>query len=418
MKNINFKKISAITENLYKYSQKEIKDILNEFGTSLDGITDEEAAERLEKYGENVITYEKDTPWFVYLAKSFVDPFILVLAIIAFVSFITDILFAKPGQKNWITLFIILTMIIISATLRFIQEYKSAIESDKLKQAVNTTTAIVRKDKGKRETYITEVVPGDIIHLAAGDMVPADMRIISCKDLFISQSALTGESEPVEKYVSPIKNINKGIADLDNICLMGTNVISGTAVAVVLSTGNDTYFGSMSKSLVGQRGKTSFERGVNSVSLLLIKFMLIMVPIVFLINGITKGDWLQAFLFSVSIAVGLTPEMLPTIVTTNLSKGAISLSKHKIIVKRLNSIQNFGAMDVLCTDKTGTLTLDKIVLEKHLDVSGNENDRVLRHAYLNSYYQTGLKNLMDLAVIEYGDKLGFNNLINKYKKNR
>ncbi len=416
MKNINFKKISAITENLYKYSQKEIKDILNEFGTSLDGITDEEAAERLEKYGENVITYEKDTPWFVYLAKSFVDPFILVLAIIAFVSFITDILFAKPGQKNWITLFIILTMIIISATLRFIQEYKSAIESDKLKQAVNTTTAIVRKDKGKRETYITEVVPGDIIHLAAGDMVPADMRIISCKDLFISQSALTGESEPVEKYVSPIKNINKGIADLDNICLMGTNVISGTAVAVVLSTGNDTYFGSMSKSLVGQRGKTSFERGVNSVSLLLIKFMLIMVPIVFLINGITKGDWLQAFLFSVSIAVGLTPEMLPTIVTTNLSKGAISLSKHKIIVKRLNSIQNFGAMDVLCTDKTGTLTLDKIVLEKHLDVSGNENDRVLRHAYLNSYYQTGLKNLMDLAVIEYGDKLGFNNLINKYKK--
>ena len=416
MKNINFKKISAITENLYKYSQKEIKDILNEFGTSLDGITDEEAAERLEKYGENVITYEKDTPWFVYLAKSFVDPFILVLAIIAFVSFITDVLFAKPGQKNWITLFIILTMIIISATLRFIQEYKSAIESDKLKQAVNTTTAIVRKDKGKRETYITEVVPGDIIHLAAGDMVPADMRIISCKDLFISQSALTGESEPVEKYVSPIKNINKGIADLDNICLMGTNVISGTAVAVVLSTGNDTYFGSMSKSLVGQRGKTSFERGVNSVSLLLIKFMLIMVPIVFLINGITKGDWLQAFLFSVSIAVGLTPEMLPTIVTTNLSKGAISLSKHKIIVKRLNSIQNFGAMDVLCTDKTGTLTLDKIVLEKHLDVSGNENDRVLRHAYLNSYYQTGLKNLMDLAVIEYGDKLGFNNLINKYKK--
>ena len=237
------------------------------------------------------------------------------------------------------------------------------------------------------------IVPGDIIHLATGDMIPADLKIIKAKDLFISQSALTGESQPVEKF-SDIKtelNPKMNPSDIDNICLLGTDVISGSAVGIVITTGNDTYFGSIAKSIVDKKIETSFEKGVSSVSKLLIRFMLVMVPIVFVINGITKGDWLQALLFGVSIAVGLTPEMLPVIVTTNLAKGATAMSKRKTVVKKLDAIQNFGAMDILCTDKTGTLTLDKIILERHLDVHGNENNRVLRHAYLNSFYQTGLE---------------------------
>lgn len=417
MKNINFKKISSIASKLSEMSIKDVSKILDELNTSSKGISQEESEKRLEKYGLNEITYDKAKPWYVYLGKAFIDPFVLVLVVIAIVSLLTDVVFAHPEEKSWMTFIIIITLIIISAVIRFVQEFKSKIESDKLKKLVHTTTAVVRKGEGEKEILITEVVPGDIIRLAAGDMIPADLRIISSKDLFVSQSALTGESEPVEKYYK-VKNDNenKNITDLENICLMGTNVVSGSATGVVLSTGNETYFGSMAKSLVGERGETSFERGVNSVSFLLIKFMLIMVPIVFLINGITKKDWIEAFLFAISVAVGLTPEMLPTIVTTNLARGAISLSKHKTVVKRLNSIQNFGAMDILCTDKTGTLTLDKIILEKHLDIHGNEDDRVLRHAYLNSYYQTGLKNLMDLAIIEFGKEKGFSNLNMEYKK--
>lgn len=255
------------------------------------------------------------------------------------------------------------------------------------------------------------------MYLAAGDMIPADIRIISSKDLFVSQSSLTGESEPVEKYPN-LKEKDKelGVTELDNICLLGTNIISGSATAVVVATGDDTYFGSMASSLSGPRVKTSFEKGVNSVSTLLIKFMLIMVPIVFFINGITTGRWLEALLFAVSIAVGLTPEMLPMIVTSNLAKGAVSMAKRKTVVKKLDAIQNFGAMDVLCTDKTGTLTLDKIVVERHLNINGEEDIRVLRHAYLNSFYQTGLRNLMDVAILEHGKDQGFNELEKNYMK--
>ncbi len=285
---------------------------------------------------------------------------------------------------------------------------------------VHTTASILRSDTGKHEIQMAEIVPGDIIHLAAGDMIPADVRIISSKDLFVSQSSLTGEAEPVEKYDTLRCDVNKqksiSLSELDNICFMGTNVVSGSAVAVVLFTGNNTYFGSMAKSLVGQRALTNFDKGVNSISWLLIRFMFVMVPIVFLVNGFTKGDWLEALLFAISIAVGLTPEMLPMIVTTNLAKGAVAMAKRKTVVKRLNAIQNFGAMDILCTDKTGTLTLDKIVLECHLDIHGNEDDRVLRHAYLNSYYQTGLKNLMDVAILEFGAKKEFEDPEKTYKK--
>lgn len=406
-----------INQNLQDMSLIPINEVLNELDTSIEGLTEDQVIERLEYFGTNKITYEKTKPWYVYLLKSFVDPFILILGIIVLVSYFTDIAFAAPGEKSWITMIIITIMILISVVLKFTQEYKSQITADNLKDLVPTTTAIKRKGKKAEEIVMPKVVPGDIIHLAAGDLIPADLRIITCKDLFISQSSLTGESEPVEKFKT-IKEVNvkKNISDLDNIGLMGTIVVSGTAVGVTLQTGNQTYYGTIAESLTKDVGETSFEEGVKSVSFLLIRFMLVMVPIVFLVNGITKGDWVSAFLFAISIAVGLTPEMLPTLVSTNLAKGAISLSKRKIIVKRLSSIQNFGAMDILCTDKTGTLTQDKIILETHLNILGQEDDRVLRHGYLNSYYQTGLKNLLDLAVIEYGNEKGFDNIIDKYQR--
>ena len=411
------KKSKEINKNLQEISLKNLDEIMTELDTTREGLNKLEAENRLEFFGANEIEYERKSPWYIYLLKSFLDPFVLILAVIVFVTYFTDILFAAPGEESFMTILIILMMIVISVVLKFFQEYKSRIEADKLKDLVPTTATVLRKDIGKKEVIMSDIVPGDIVYLAAGDLIPADLRVISCKDLFISQSSLTGESEPVEKFPENRGDIKeKGIADLDNILLMGTIVVSGSATAIALETGNETYFGTIAESISEDRGETSFEKGVKSVSYLLIRFMLIMVPIVFLINGISKGDWLEAFLFAISIAVGLTPEMLPTIVSTNLAKGAISLSKRKTVVKRLSSIQNFGAMDVLCTDKTGTLTLDKIILEKHLDVLGKENDRVLRHAYLNSYYQTGLKNLLDLAVIDSGDKKGYEDLDKKYEK--
>ncbi|MCK9268310.1 MAG: magnesium-translocating P-type ATPase, partial [Alkaliphilus sp.] len=334
------------------------------------------------------------------------------------ISYITDVAIAPAGEKSWEAVIVIIIMVTISALLHFFQEYRSGKAAQKLKALVQSTAAIARKDTGVREIPMKYIVPGDIIHLATGDMIPADLKIIRAKDLFISQSALTGESQPVEKFSDVKTELNPKMnpSDIDNICLLGTDVISGSAVGIVITTGNDTYFGSIAKSIVDKKIETSFERGVSSVSRLLIRFMLVMVPIVFVINGITKGDWLQALLFGVSIAVGLTPEMLPVIVTTNLAKGAIAMSKRKTVVKKLDAIQNFGAMDILCTDKTGTLTLDKIILERHLDVHGNENNRVLRHAYLNSFYQTGFRNLMDKAILEHGNERGFEILKHKYTK--
>ncbi len=250
------------------------------------------------------------------------------------------------------------------------------------------------------EIPLTHVVPGDIIHLSAGDIVPADVRMLSAKDLFVNQASLTGESLPVEKFAAPVTGATSAL-ELNNVAFMGTNVISGTAVAMVVATGGRTYFGSIATSVAGQQVLTSFDRGIHRFIWLIIRFMLVMVPLVFLVNGITKGDWLEAFLFAVAVAVGLTPEMLPMIVTINLAKGAMAMAGKKVIVKRLNSIQNLGAMNVLCTDKTGTLTQDKVLLEKHVDVHGDESERVLEYAYLNSYYQTGLKNLLDVAVLEH-----------------
>lgn len=404
-------------DDLFEYAKLDMEKVYEKLESSSKGLSEQESEERLEQYGLNEISYNKEDTWYVQLVKAFINPFILVLITLAIVSFVTDVAMQKQGSKDWTTVIIIVIMVSISGFLRFFQEFRSGKEAEKLKALVHNTVDILRKDTGRQEIPMSELVPGDIIRLAAGDIIPGDLRIIHSKDLFISQSMLTGESDSVEKY-SVVKEDDKkrSALELENICFMGTNVVSGSGIAIAVNTGNQTYFGSMAKNLAEKRPQTSFDKGVNSVSWLLIKFMFVMIPLVFFLNGFIKGDWVSAFLFALSIAVGLTPEMLPMIVTTNLAKGAVFMSKHKTVVKSLNSIQSFGAMDVLCTDKTGTLTQDKIVLEKHLNIHGNEDDRVLKHAYLNSYYQTGLKNLMDLAVIDYGREIGLEAVEDKYIK--
>ncbi|AYN03824.1 magnesium-translocating P-type ATPase [Flavobacterium sp. 140616W15] len=366
------------------------------------GLTKLTSDERLKKFGLNEVQHDKAPSWLSQLIKAFINPFIFILLVIAIISFIVDIWMAEPGESDYKTVIMVAGMVLFSALLRFFQEYRSNQAAEKLKSMVKTTATVLRKFIGKREIAMTELVPGDILFLSAGDMIPADCRIMKCKDLFVSESMLTGEALPVEKNALPIRDADtKQPIELNNLCFMGTNVVSGTAKAIVVVTGNRTYFGSISKTITGNRPETSFDIGINKVSYLLIRFMLVMVPIIFLINGFLKGDWMQALLFAIAVAVGLTPEMLPMIVTANLAKGAMNMSKHKVIVKRLNAIQNIGAMDILCTDKTGTLTLDKIVLEKHLNAYGDEDDEVLKWAYLNSFHQTGLKNILDKAVLEH-----------------
>jgi Mg2+-importing ATPase len=369
------------------------------------GLSEAQVRQKLQTFGPNEVDHEKAPAWWVQLLQAFVNPFIGILIVIALISLITDVLLAEPADRDYKTLIVVSVMVFLSALLRFWQEFRSNRAAEQLKSMVKTTVTVWRTGQlgpGKQEIDIRELVPGDIVLLSAGDMIPADCRIIQSKDLFVSQATLTGEALPVEKREHAIGNADsRSPLDLDNCCFMGTNVVSGTAVAVAVTTGSQTYFGSISRSVTGKRAETSFDKGVNSVSWLLIRFMLIMVPLVFLINGLTKGNWLEALMFAIAVAVGLTPEMLPMIVTANLAKGAVNMSKRKVIVKRLNAIQNIGAMDILCTDKTGTLTIDKIVLERHLNVFGNEDDEVLKWAYLNSYYQTGLKNLLDSAVLEH-----------------
>lgn len=383
----------------------------------MEGLTTEEAEERRRTHGPNLVAHEKAPAWWMQLFHAFISPFNAILFTIAAVSFFMDVVFVAPGQQEYKTIAVVLFMILLSSLVRFFQEFRSNRAAEKLKSMVKTTATVIRSDTGKKEIEIKELVPGDIVLLSAGDMIPADCRIVQSKDLFVSESILTGESLPVEKRERvPDGAESKSVLELDNLCFMGTNVVSGSAIAIVAATGNQTYLGSVSKALTGKTPETSFEKGVSKVSMLLIRFMLVMVPLVFLINGISKGNWIEALLFAISVAVGLTPEMLPMIVTTNLAKGAINLSKRKVIIKRLNAIQNIGAMDVLCTDKTGTLTLDKIVLTKHLNVFGVDDDEVLKWAYLNSYHQTSLKNLLDLAILEHVELHEFINPKDDFKK--
>lgn len=393
--------LHTFTEKLFTVASLSKDDALSKLHTSLSGLGESEVESRQKVFGLNQIKHDDSPSWFQQLLDAFVNPFIGVLVIIAGVSLILDVLLAKPGEKDYKTLIVICIMIVVSVTLRFVQEFKSSLAAEKLRSLVTTTATVIRNGKGKSELEFLEIVPGDLIVLSAGDMIPADSRVIQSKDLFVNQSVLTGESVPVEKSESAVvapKNYSP--FELSNICLMGTNVISGSAIAVAVNTGGNTYFGAISKNVTGKRTETSFDKGINKISWLLIRFMLVMVPLIFLINGLLKGNWFEALLFAIAVAVGLTPEMLPMIVTANLAKGAVNMSAHKVIIKRLNAIQNIGAMDILCTDKTGTLTLDKVVLEKHVNIMGVDDPEVLTWAYLNSFHQTGVKSLIDRAILQ------------------
>ncbi|MCD8186859.1 MAG: magnesium-translocating P-type ATPase [Rikenellaceae bacterium] len=407
------------TEKVFLAASQPTKLVYGYYETGRWGLTDEQVEERRKRYGANQISRERRDRGLVMFIKTFINPFIGILMGLALVSLVIDVLLVEPQEREWATVIIIGVMVLLSAVLRFSQEWKSSKASEALQKMVKNTVSVYRNGShGSVEVNISEVVPGDVVYLAAGDMIPADLRIVESKDLFISQSSLTGESDSIEKtpelHSSPHKT--GSVVELDNICFMGSNVVSGSAIGVVFATGGATYLGTIAKSLSGVRAQTSFDKGINKVSLLLIRFMLVMVPFVFLVNGITKGDWFNAFIFAVSVAVGLTPEMLPMIVTSNLAKGAVMMSRRKTIVKNLNAIQSFGAMNILCTDKTGTLTHNKIVLERYLNMAGQEDTRVLRHAFFNSYFQTGLKNLMNQAILSHVEELGFQNIGEDYTK--
>ncbi|MBN8852043.1 MAG: magnesium-translocating P-type ATPase [Sphingobacteriales bacterium] len=354
------------------------------------GLSNTEAQKRLEEYGYNEIAREKPLSWWKRLWNNIKNPLVILLLVLGFISYLTSDVRAT---------LVILVMVVLGIVLRYVQEMRADHAAEKLRAMVRTHATVIR-DGEKQDLPIKMLVPGDIILLECGDMVPADVQVLEAKDLFINQSALTGESMPVEKSAGPVQGPENPLERLD-ICYLGSDVESGIATARVIHTGDETYFGSLATNIVGSRVQTSFDKGVNKFTWLMIRFIFVMVPAVFLINGLSRQNWMEAFLFALAVAVGLTPEMLPMIVTVNLSKGALIMSKKKVIVKRLNSIQNFGAMDILCTDKTGTITEGRIVLEKYLDLLGDANQKVLKYGYLNSYFHTGLKNLMDDAVLDH-----------------
>ncbi len=409
IKKINELSKLSINERLAFAAENDYEDVLLSLHSTKDGISDTDRVNSIEVFGSNEIETGKKVHPLVKFIKSFINPFTSILIGLAIISFIMDYMLADIGEKDLTTSIIILIMVFISGMLEYVQERRSSNAADALSAMVKVTTLIKRNHQEAKELDVSEVVVGDIVYLSAGDMIPADVRIFEAKDLFITQAALTGESEHIEKLAITVDKISDQLTATENLAFMGSDVISGSAKAIVMAVGNDTMFGSISKSATETVEKTAFEEGVSSVSMLLIRFMLVMVPIVFVINGFTKGDWLHAFMFAISIAVGLTPEMLPMIVTTSLAKGAQAMSKEKTIVKSLGSIQNIGSMDILCTDKTGTLTQDEIILEYHLDVLGEENHQVLKHGFLNSYFQTGLKNLLDKSIINRTQQLKTNN---------
>ena len=382
-------------------------ELFAELSSSEEGLASEQVDAAREFYGANAVAQATKRPLPLRLLAAFADPFTYILAFIAAVSVLTDWIFATGADRDLSTPLIIGTMVLVSGVLRFIQDEKSTVAAEALAEMVESTAEVERDGDGGNETPIDEIVVGDVVHLSSGDVVPADLRIFSARDLFVSQASLTGESEPVEKRASLAADASTtatastaALTDLASLAFMGSTVISGNARGIVVATGARTMFGEATGTLVGRKRETSFDAGIKSTSHLLMRLMLAMLPVVFVVSGATKGDWVSALLFSLSVAVGLTPEMLPMLVTTCLGKGAVDLSHRHVIVKRLDAIQDLGAVDVLCTDKTGTLTEDRIVLERHLDVNGREDARVLRYAFLNSYFSTGVKNLIDSAIVE------------------
>ena len=387
----------SLSEHCLNMAQLSEQELWQAFNTHPEGLNATEVEQARAAHGENQLPAQQPQPWWVHLWLCYRNPFNILLTVLAAVSYATEDLFAAG---------VIVLMVGISTLLNFVQEARSTKAADTLKAMVSNTATVLRviNEKGESswvELPIDQLVPGDIVKLAAGDMIPADLRVIQARDLFVAQASLTGESLPVEKVAKTREPHQTNPLECDTLCFMGTNVVSGTAQAIVIATGANTWFGQLAGRVSEQENEpNAFQKGISRVSMLLIRFMLVMAPIVLVINGFTKGDWWEAALFALSVAVGLTPEMLPMIVTSTLARGAVKLSKQKVIVKHLDAIQNFGAMDILCTDKTGTLTQDKIVLENHTDVSGKVSERVLQTAWLNSHYQTGLKNLLDTAVLE------------------
>ncbi|MEO6972893.1 MAG: magnesium-translocating P-type ATPase [Rhodoferax sp.] len=419
-----------LARELMQASGDDVAGVLARLHSHEGGLANAEVALIAERVGPNEVEHEKPLKWWQHLWHCYKNPFNLLLTVLAAVSFFTE---------DFKAAIVIGLMVVLSTLIRFVQEGRSSRAAERLKEMVSNTATVIRRDPAtdvvevaqryfdlplpsprtptRIEVPIKALVPGELVVLSAGDMIPADCRVLQAKDLFVSQAAMTGESLPVEKFPEHRGSASQNPLEMNNLLFMGTNVVSGAATAVVVTTGNRTYFGVLATRVTAtDRTPTSFQAGVNSVSWLLIRFALVMVPIVLLVNGFTKNDWTEAFLFALSVAVGLTPEMLPMIVTSTLAKGAVILSRKKVIVKRLDAIQNFGAMDVLCTDKTGTLTQDKIFLERHTDVFGQDSDDVLKYAYLNSYYQTGLKNLLDRAVLDRGNLQAELNLAQDYRK--
>lgn len=398
-------------EILKKYideSKKNSEEILKDTCSSLNGLDDKKAEELLKQNGYNVVVKNKKKSKLYFLINSFKDKFIIILLVLALINYILS---------DAISTYIILGIAIISALIRYFQDYSVYKFNQELKSKIYTTTNIVRNGKEK-EIKVENVVVGDIVHLNAGVMIPADLYIIESKDLFINQSVFTGESVPIEKKKKVNNNLDeeKEIFSISNICLMGSSVVSGSGTGVVINTGFSTYLGKMGKEIDTKKEATNFENGMNNITKMLIKYMVIVSISVFIIYGFIRHDWLEAVLFALSVAVGITPSMLPMIVNVNLTRGTKVLAKKKTLVKNIDSIQNLGAIDVLCTDKTGTLTEDKIVLQKYIDVNGNEDSSILEYAYLNSYFGTGMKNLVDRAIINYGNKSGTNKIIEEYKK--
>jgi Mg2+-importing ATPase len=398
-------KTIQVSPAILEAARKSTEEVLKQLQTSVAGLSEAEGEQRASRFGPNEVAQEKPQGWPVRLLKIMRNPLVILLGALSGISFAT-------GDTRAGT--VMAMMVALSVCLRFVQEARADAAAAKLKAMIHVTATVIRDGK-PREVPLRELTPGDIVQLSAGDMIPADVRVLSSKDLFVSQGSLTGESLPVEKFHDPEPEGAASPIELKNICFMGTSVQSGTATAVVVTTGVQTYFGSMARSITGERVLTSFDQGLNRFTWLMISLMAVMVPLVFFINGLTKHDWKGAFFFALAVAVGLTPEMLPMIVSVCLSKGALAMSRRKVIVKRLNSIQNFGGMDVLCTDKTGTLTEDRVVLQRHCNVEGDESAQVLLFGYLISHFQTGLKNLLDRAILESSD---FHDqaVVAKYKK--
>jgi Mg2+-importing ATPase len=389
------RKAIQVSPQLLEAAKSEPESVLQKLKTSKDGLSAAEAELRLQQYGPNSVAREEHHPRIQLFGKALINPLVILLLILAASSFLTGDF--RAGA-------VILFMVILGVVLRFVQEARADSAAAKLRAMISVHATVLR-DGRPQEEPIGRLVPGDLVELSAGDMIPADVRLISCKDLFLIQASLTGEAFPVEKFAAREIADGRSPLELTNVCFLGTSVESGAATAVVVATGLTTFLGGMSTAIVEQQAETSFDKGMRRFTWLMIYFILVMAPLVFIINGLTKGDWKGAFFFALAVAVGLTPEMLPMIVTVCLTKGALSMSRKRVIVKRLNSIQNLGAMDILCTDKTGTLTMDRIILEKHCDVVLKEDEEVLTLAYLNSHFQTGLKNLMDRAILQHTEVL-------------